>query len=776
VLLLQIQTATRDAQQEKKILPAGFPKARSIILEFESKPDFELTIRSLDLPSKGIELLSVRHEEVDSQRMVTATVFVPNDQVSLFIKKIEEYRDQQTRTNRPKNAALIDSIEKIRLATVKSLWTDLEEVFPDEDQFIWWEVWLRAETDAIPKFQRYAQLLDISVSSRSLTFPDRHVILAYATSEQFANAITSINVIAELRRAKETTADFLKMPNIEQAEWAQSLAGLTDRPDVHSPVVCILDTGIQRRHPLLTPFLEEAKILTCNPTWGTHDHHGHGTAIAGMVLYGDLELALMRTNRLPVPCNLESVKILPPNGQNAPELYGMITEEAVNRATIADPDRNRIVCMAVTATDSRDRGQPSSWSASIDRICCGETIGDRKHLVILSAGNVASERHIDYPAGNLTDGIHDPGQSWNALTVGAFTEKADITETGFAGWSPLAPAGDIAPGTTTSLTWQRNKWPIKPDVVFEGGNAAISPDRAKVDHPNSLLLLTTNRIPESALFTYTADTSAAAAKAAHMASQISTAYCDYWPETIRALIAHSAEWTPQMRETYPTGQKNSRESLLRTCGLGVPDVNRALWSASNCLTLVVQESLRPFEGNSMHEMVIHDIPWPARALQDLGDTTVKMRVTLSYFIEPNPARRGWEHKFRYQSHGLRFEVKTPTETIREFSTRLNRERWDEGAGRASATSSSDTAAWFFGKQTRSRGSLHTDIWTGSAVELAERNHIAVFPVVGWWREKQAEGHSEKAARYCLIVSISTPEIEADIYTAVENMVAASIHT
>lgn len=36
-----------------------------------------------------------------------------------------------------------------------------------------------------------------------------------------------------------------------------------------------------------------------------------------------------------------------------------------------------------------------------------------------------SQRHL-YPESNLTDGIHDPAQSWNSLCVGAFTEKTYI--------------------------------------------------------------------------------------------------------------------------------------------------------------------------------------------------------------------------------------------------------------------------------------------------------------------------------------------------------------
>jgi hypothetical protein len=276
------------------------------------------------------------------------------------------------------------------------------------------------------------------------------------------------------------------------------------------------------------------------------------------------------------------------------------------------------------------------------------------------------------------------------------------------------------------------------------------------------------------MFTWFADTSAASAEAAHMAARIAAAYPAFWPETIRALIVHSASWTNQMRSSYPSGTKTERESFLRTCGYGVPSVEKALWSASNSLTLIAQDSLKPFDGNAMNELNIHSLPWPKEALQALGDTPVKMKVTLSYFIEPNPARRGWEYKFRYQSHGLRFDVKTSLESVDEFVTRLNRERWNEEQGRGSVTSRGDTEEWYFGKQIRSKGSLHSDWWEGTAAALAERSQIAVYPVAGWWRERHSEGHTDKIARYSLIITIETPEMAADIYTPVENLITTAV--
>ena len=770
-LLSQVSRIRTDVQTKRDSVPVGAPAADGIYLEIDSKPGFDLTVKSLDLPSLGMELLSVRKVEDDEKTV--ATVFVPDRSISKFIRKLEQYKDEDTRTGKPKNKSLVESIDQIRAAVVRSLWTDADDTFPDQEESMWWEIWLRSTADALPNFFSYVRSRNILFSNRTLVFPDRYVVLAYTTANQIADSIDSLGFVAELRKAKETTAEFLQMSSQEQSQWTQALLGLLNHPSDNGTTVCILDTGVMRQHSLIEPFLPTDALHTCDPAWGANDREGHGTAMAGVVLYGDLNTALLSTSRVDVPCWLESVKVLQTGGGNPPELYGSITEEAVSRATVSDPNKDRILCMAITSTDDRDRGQPSSWSAAVDNICAGVSLKRKRHLFIISAGNITGDT-LEYPEVNLTESIHDPGQSWNALTVGAFTEKDIITEPSFSGWSSLSPVGDIAPATTSSLTWQSGKWPIKPDVVFEGGNAAINPNRDEVDFPDSLAMLTTHHNPTVSQLTWTGDTSAASALASNMAANIGCQYPEFWPETIRALMVHSASWTDVMRQNYDCATKPQRERLLRICGFGVPNLNLALWSASNTLTLIAQNSLKPFDGNSMNEMNMHDIPWPTEVLRDLGEIQVKMKVTLSYFVEPNPARRGWKHKFSYQSHGLRFDVKTPEESATEFVTRLNRARWDEEQGRASITSSSDTSDWYFGRNIRSKGSIHSDIWEGTAARLADRSLIGVYPVAGWWREKHREGHTEKMAQYALIVTIETPQTDVDLYTPVENLVAPEI--
>src|SRR5690606_13944984 len=136
---------------------------------------------------------------------------------------------------------------------------------------------------------------------------------------------------------------------------------------------CILDAGVNRDHPLLAPGLLQSDCLTVEPGWGAHDHHpdGHGTAMAGLALYGDLTDAMASSAPVTLRHRLESVKILPPTGANEPELYAAVTAEATSRAEIQNPHRARVYSMAVTTLDDRDRGQPSSWSAAVDALAAG---------------------------------------------------------------------------------------------------------------------------------------------------------------------------------------------------------------------------------------------------------------------------------------------------------------------------------------------------------------------------------------------------------------------
>jgi hypothetical protein len=246
-------------------------------------------------------------------------------------------------------------------------------------------------------------------------------------------------------------------------------------------------------------------------------------------------------------------------------------------------------------------------------------------------------------------------------------------------------------------------------------------------------------------------------------------------------MVHSAAWTDGMRKQFlPVSGPNKKHygDLIRRCGFGVPDLDRALWTVANSLTLVVEEAMTPFKREkgkdpTARELHLYQLPWPTEVLEDLGETEVEMRVTLSYFIEPNPSARGVKSRYKYESHGFRFDVIRPTENIANFRKRINLASREEDED---APDSPEDQGWLVGKQNRHRGSIHCDIWRGPAVDLASRGVIAVYPASGWWKTRPRLERYDDSARYSLLVSISAPEVAVDLCTEVETKIAAVVST
>ncbi len=797
----RLENAWAQARQEQTPRTAvAVPTRQGTYLEFESAPCFDLKTESLENRCQGIRLLNVRTDKLDTlsdeaglATVTKATVYIPAGAEGFFLERVRQYMEEvAVKSGKPRHLELIEGVQDINLALAEALWTDDKTLFPEHEPVVC-EIWLQGDQpDVEAGFRASAQSLNIPVQAGSLRFPERTVVLAHANREQLGQLLASCDSLAEFRRAKETAEFWTGSDNVEQVAWAQSLLDRLDVNSEASVAVCILDTGANNGHILLAPILVDEDCHTCDPSWGVHDHNRHGTLMCGLAGYGNLQLALEGNGTVRVDHILESVKILPPHDHNEPKLYGYLTSQAASRVEIQAPQRKHLFCLAVTSDDGRERGRPTSWSAALDALAAGLDIGqlapgatvredaqtseNEKRLIIVSAGNVEESAWKDYPASNLISLVQDPAQSWNALAVGAYTEKTFIADPVFEEYEPLAPSGGLSPFSSTSLEWDK-KWPSKPDILMEGGNVVI--DRSGFCSTcEDTSLLSTSHKPTIRQFDTIHATSASTAQAAWMAAQIQTKYPHAWSETVRGLMVHSASWTEQMKQAFlGAGNKTDYARLLRVCGYGVPDLQRALYCASNSLTLIAQDTLQPFDkkedgsGFQTRDMHLHELPWPKEVLEDLGETEVTLRITLSYFIEPSPGEVGWKDRYRYQSHALRFDLNNPLEDRRQFMVRLNKAAREDGED-AKTTSGSDR--WDIGINGRSKGSIHSDIWKGQAVQLAACNLIGVYPVIGWWRERSWLNYWNKSARYSLIVSLHSPAQDVDIYTPVAVAVETAV--
>ena len=770
-----IRNRNEESIQQRQALL--LPTRDGSYLEFKSLVNHDLITKSLENITQGVRLLNVRDVLLNGNKETFATVFVPRGQEQHFLNKVIDYRDHLTANGNPKNQPLVVGIEDVREALIECLWTDPVELLPEANR-IWCEIWIRiSQNETTDSFTLVVNELGLEFKPNYLEFPERAVILVRANRNDLNELFMRSNQLAELRLGQEPNSFWIGEGNLQQAQWANNLL---DRVVIEESNIAIgiLDSGINQGHPLLNQHLSADNCLSVEPNWGVHDHEhnsGHGTMMGGIALYGNVREALLSQESVIITHKLCSVKVLPPpqHADTPVELWGLKTEQAISLAEIVLPNDKIVYCLAVTSETDIDRGRPSSWSGSIDKIAYGE--GTTQRLLLVSSGNIYDELEWRaYPDSNVTKSVQNPAQAWNCLTIGAYTEHINISDQeNYPDNIPLSPLRCLSPYSTTSVIWA-NKWPNKPDVVFEGGNILRAPDDSFTQHHDLSILSTSKQFNHNNHFDTFSATSAATAQAGWMSAKIMEKYPQAWPETVRGLLVHSASWPNELLAQFnlSVNRKADVKKLIRICGYGVPQLTNALFSSETSLNYIAQEHMQPFTlQGGMNEMHYYNLPWPVDELNALGDIKVTIKITLSYFIEPGPGEIGWKDKYRYQSHGLRFDLSNATDTEDIFKSRVNAAMRDEDLDHGIAGSD----RWTIGKQGRSLGSIHSDSWTEAASIISACNKIAVYPVVGWWRERRNLKKMETLTRYSLIVSITTPDIDTDIYSPIEALINVPVN-
>ena len=520
-----LETAWEEAEESRQAV--GTTTSHGVYLEFEIDLNSEMPISTLDAArSKGVELRNIRVEGEGEEKRQLATVFVPAEQRSYFVNLAEDYADadQDTVKGNPKNQRFVESVDDIRSAVLESFWTHGSKELPGVDPQ-WVEIWLQDPTPelvvvgdsislVVSEFR--ALLPDLQIEEQAeraiLKFPERAVLLVRANRDQLSRLAAVSDTLAEIRPAAELASFFID--ELSREEQAEFIADLRERIETGTDLeiaVCILDGGVNRGHPILEPVLDEDDCHSVKPDWGTNDHRedGHGTMMAGIAALGDVQEAVESGGTVPVDHCLESSKLLPPPPETNPKrLWGDYTSQAINRAEIKQR-RARVIVMAVSSLEDMDRGRPSSWSGKVDQMISGAE-DDVRRLFLIASGNTEEQGLLQsYPGGLLASSVQNPAQAWNALSVGGYTEKLEFDEEGE--FETLAGSGEVSPFTTTSDTWVKSRWPIKPEIVLEGGNAIRDSDNFICPHDDLSVLTTEAQFQDYGYFCAFNGTSAASA-------------------------------------------------------------------------------------------------------------------------------------------------------------------------------------------------------------------------------------------------------------------------
>ncbi|WP_169796103.1 S8 family peptidase [Streptomyces hirsutus] len=776
-------------------------RADGFAVRVEAAPEHELKLESLD--KSGLTLMSVH--EADEERPQEAVVWVPDGSVPTLLRKIDQFTEN-TRSGTPKNAALVANIEQIEQATVESLWQE-QEPLPDHDAVVWWELWLDpalSEADPVETLRRLSRVHGWQMVPRTVGIGHFRVAQLRTSVRGLTQILRTNACPSEIRKPTFTEEFHSRELRDLHRDFVVDLVNRLRPAALGAPAVTLFDTGVDQEHPLLRPVLIGAHSVMSGEGPDDNDPRGHGTRMTGLTAFGDLEGALSSAALVQLDHHVESVKILPRRAPDTPRPFGEVTATAVATAEAADPEqpRTRVFAMAVTAESGRGingtDGTATLWSAAVDALAAGTDVTvthDRidllgppepgqSRLIVVSAGNVRDHQPSDLvdSTGNATyldlcdtSRIEEPAQAWNALTVGAHTEFDHVpTADDYAGYRTVATPGSLSPHSRTSVLF-RDAAALKPDIVMEGGNLLIDADVTQVTNHDAVSLTTTARSHLGQLLTTIDATSAATAQAARLAALAHAHYPNLRAETVRGLLVHEAQWTNAMidgvynrngRRKIGAGQL--ARTVLRRYGWGVPTQERVLSSTASAVTMIIQGSLKPFvrDGAAVRlgELKMHELPWPREQLLDLDAAEVQLRVTLSYFIEPNPGRRGMLGQHTYASHRLRFALKGPFETMKEFEGRTAQAAQAEDDARTTVRPFDADRNWVVGPTNRDRGCLHADLWRGTARELADCGVLAVFPAGGWWKYHNSADRVGRPVTYGLLVSLTTPEVTADLYT------------
>lgn len=335
-------------------------------------------------------------------------------------------------------------------------------------------------------------------------------------------------------------------------------------PEANAKPICVLDTGVDNAHPFLKDALIDAVDLTSDNS--PQDFDGHGTFVAGLAAYGDLE------NRADpqASARIISVKVLGKDPNDYSYLENLV-EQAVRRFH----EHVKLFSMSVMYTKCCDIDRPSELAYTIDKLS-----RDYEVLFSICTGNVQDELQslvdsMPYPA-YLSDRscrIFEGGEACTPLTVGGVANKdSDIS---------IARKGEPSPFTRRGETGKRGK----PDVVSWAGNIERVVATSGIQNNNEKLGIHSLGLSPDIL-AYGIGTSYAAPVVANILARLSSVYPEAGPNLLKALVIHFAYWPDEHFRL------NAGEELKKNLyGKGTPEFQNCAYSTTSCAAYILEDSL-----------------------------------------------------------------------------------------------------------------------------------------------------------------------------------------
>ncbi|MEJ5993223.1 S8 family peptidase [Pedobacter sp. Du54] len=439
-------------------------------------------------------------------------------------------------------------------------------------------------------------------------------------------------------------------------------------PGPDSPVVCIIDSGLQEKHILLEPAILDGLSINYVETEQTTSDlvakGGHGTKVAGAVLYGE---EIPDSGSHATSIFLANARVLNKDNLLPKELYPAELMEFI----VDDFDGVKIFNLSINSQVSARTTHMSSWAATLDRL-----IFERNLLFIVSAGNIPSDsvvptipgisNHLNmgrvYPEylNEASSRIANPGQSLLSLTVGSVcaADFEDDDRVSFGRKNDISSFSRSGPGIWNS---------VKPDVVELGGDFLREKSSSLLTIHDQVSIRVVKAGPNRTGFGI--GTSFATPKVTHIAAMAAKTNPGLSSLEYKALVVQSAR-LPDPLLYNPTTE------VLQRFGYGIPNLNRATQNSKHRITFLATGEVSPYQAN------LYSLTIPEELRRPGNNFEVMIEITLTYHANPRRTRKKLKS---YLSSWLSWESSKKADSFDQFSKRVLK-----GMGKPEEESTSET--------------------------------------------------------------------------------------
>ncbi|MFT7405801.1 S8 family peptidase [Zhongshania sp.] len=543
------------------------------------------------------------------------------------------------------------------------------------------------------------------------------------------------------------------------------LPGNISRPPVHAARICILDSGIAGNHPLIAPAMAESVDFIGGDG---SDLNGHGTAVAGIALYGDLE-SCKASNFWRPELLLFNGRVLNENAEFDVNVIERTLVEAVTY--FVEEHHCRIFNLSLGNSNAPYDGKHVRGIAYVlDKLA-----RDLNVLLIVSTGNFNGSNNPDVPKNSWRDEypeyllaeqsvLIDPAPALNAITVGSLARhNATFNTQRYPEVTQLAPANENQPSPFTRHG-PSVKGAIKPELTATGGNLA-SPMRTGREYDPVMrgmgVLSCNSQFVGNTLFSEMSGTSFSAPYITHLAGRLLNNYPRASANLLRALLINHANLPSEVETSFSDEIKEaykaacSRDASRDVAGYGVVDENELFRSSEYVVGLMAEDRI---ENNAHH---FFELPLPLEFLRTQRAAR-EIRVTLTHC----PAVR--TTRLDYVATKMHFRLVKGT-SLESVQRHFNHDTQDETDTRNDdATGNRDVTA-----ELRSKGTVQSSTWRMKQRSPKEKWFVVVTRQDKDW----GEALSFEQEEYALVVTVTDRENEhAQLYTQISQQIELQIQS